>query len=66
MNKKITNIFAIITIILLCITLSLFVIGICFFDTNELLVTIVKLSIVCTAISFSIFFISWAFYELIN
>ena len=60
MNKKIINIFAIISIILLCITLLLFVIGICFFDTNKLLVTIVKLSIVGTVISFSVFFISWA------
>jgi len=66
MNKKITEIFVIISIILMCITILLFVIGICFFDTNELLVTIVKLSIVGTVISFSVFFILWAFDVLIN
>lgn len=60
MNKKITHIFTVITIILLCITLSLFVIGICFFDENKVFETVVKLSFVSTVISFSVFFISWA------
>lgn len=60
MNKKITHIFALITIDLLCITLSLFVICICFFDENKVFETVVKLSFVSTVISFSVFFISWA------
>ena len=58
--NKITKVFAMIAVILMCIALSLFVIGICFFDENKLFETVVKISFLSFVLSSSVCFISWA------
>ena len=61
--NKITKTFLILAVIFLCLTLLLCVIGFCFFDTNDLYIFIVKVSMNILTILFSGFFVSWAIEE---
>ena len=64
--NKITKIFSILSVIFLCLTLLLFVIGVCFFDTNDLYIFIVKVSMITLTTLFSGFFVSWTIEKLKN
>ncbi len=62
--NKITKTFLILAVIFLCVTLLLFVIGVCFFDTNELYIFIVKVSMITLTTLASSFFVSYVIEEL--